>query len=269
MSTPSGPIDTASSLEDAITTLEQPEGMNVSATERGVSVTLGVALLAFAGARRRPLSSLVLAGFGAFLAHRGITGRCAMYEALDYGSLDDDEDDRLDAGAHDDGSVEAAVTVFRPVDEVYAFWRKLENVPRFMKSVESVVELDAIHSRWTARLPGGVRVEWDAEILEDRKGELIVWRSLPGSEVHHHGAVRFAQGPPGRGTEVRVSMEFQGPGGLLARTAARVLHRGPEIVLADDLRRLRQILEAGETATVDGQPRGEDEAMQSEDEEYA
>lgn len=264
MSTPSGSIDTAASLEEAIATLEG-DGVNVNAVERGVSVTLGVALLAFAGAQRRPLASLVLAGFGAYFAHRGITGRCAMYDALDYGSLNDDEDDRLDAGAHDDASVEAAITIFRPVDEVYAFWRRLENVPRFMRHVQTVEVIDEVRSRWTARLPGGATVTWEAEILEDRKGELIVWRSLPGSAVHHHGAVRFVQGPPGRGTEVRVSMEFQGPGGVLARTVAWASRRGPEIAVADDLRRLRQLLEAGETATVLGQPRGEDAPLEDEE----
>jgi uncharacterized membrane protein len=120
--------------------MEQLEDVNVGAAERGASVTLGAALLAFAAARRRPFSSLLLAAAGTWLAHRGVTGRCAVYDRLDMGSVDDDDEERLDAGAHDDLSVESAITIGRPVAEVYAFWRRLENIPLFMEGILSVTE---------------------------------------------------------------------------------------------------------------------------------
>ena len=235
--------------------LDQLEEVNVGAAERGVSVTLGAALLAFAAARRRPFSSLFLAAAGVWLAHRGVTGRCAVYDRLDMGTAEDDEEERLDAGSHDDLSVEVAITIARPVAEVYAFWRRLENFPLFMKSIVSVTERGGGRSRWVARGPAGKTWEWEAEILEDRPGELLVWRSLPGSEVHHHGAVRFQEAPAGRGTEVRLGIEFRPPGGIAGRVVAHIAGRLPEHQVGEDLRHLKQMLEAGETP-IAGFPRG-------------
>jgi uncharacterized membrane protein len=245
-----------------------PEDRNVGNAERGVSVALGAALLAFAASRRRPFSSLVLGAAGAWLAHRGVTGRCAVYDCLDMGTVDADDEERLDAGSHDDVSVEVAATIARPADEVYAFWRRLENLPLFMDRIVSVTERGGGQSTWIARGPAGETWEWDAEILEDRPGELLAWRSLPGSDVHHSGAVRFLAAPTGRGTEVRVSIEFLPPGGVVSRAVARLLRRLPEHEVAEDLRRLKQVLEAGETP-IAGFPRGpqDDEEAAAEEAE--
>lgn len=234
---------------------EHPEDINVGTAERGVSVTLGAALLAFAASRRRPFAFLALGAAGAWLAHRGVTGRCAVYDHLDIGTAEADDEARLDAGAHDDLSVEVATTIARPPDEVYAFWRRLENLPLFMESVVSVTERGGGRSTWIARGAAGETWEWEAEILEDHPGELLVWRSLPGSPVHHHGAVRFLPAPGGRGTEVRVGIELVPPGGLAGRLVARLTRRLPEHMVEGDLRRLKQVLEAGETP-IAGFPRG-------------
>ena len=253
-------------IESGVTAMEQPDEVNVGASERGISVTLGAALIAFAAARRRPFSSLLLAGAGAWLAHRGVTGRCMVYDRLDMGTVEDEDEGRLDAGGHDDLSVEVAITIARPVAEVYAFWRRLENFPLFMKSIVSVTERGGGRSLWIARGPAGKTWEWEAEILEDRPGELLVWRSLPGSEVHHHGAVRFQDAPAGRGTEIRVGIEFLPPGGIAGRVVARLAHRLPELQVEEDLRRLKQMLEAGETP-VAGFPRGPEEEEEQEGDE--
>jgi uncharacterized membrane protein len=224
---------------------------NLDPAERGLSVTLGTALLAFAAARGRSLRSVLLGAAGAYLAHRGITGRCAVYELLE----DEGDDERFGAGGHDDFSADAAVTIARPPDEVYAYWRALENAPRFMEAIESVEPRGAQRSSWTARGPAGERWEWEAEILEDRPNELLVWRSRPGSDLRHQGAVRFRPAPGGRGTEVRASIELRPPGGAASRALAKVAGRVPAFVVREDLRRLKQILEAGETP-VAGSPRG-------------
>ena len=233
---------------------EREEGarnVNLDPAERGLSVTLGTAMLAFSASRGRSLRSLLLLGAGAWLAHRGITGHCALYERLD----DDADDDRLEPGGHDDPSAEAAVTIARPPEEVYAYWRALENAPRFMEWVESVEVRGAERSWWRARGPAGDRWEWEAEILEDRPNELLVWRSLPGSDLRHQGAVRFLPAPGGRGTEVRAAIELRAPGGPVGRALARVARKAPAFVVREDLRRLKQVLEAGETP-VAGFPRG-------------
>jgi uncharacterized membrane protein len=218
-------------------------------------VTLGTALLALALSQRRARGAFAFGLLGAYLSWRGATGHCALYEALDTGTADDEEDERLAAGAHDDVSIEAAATIARPPDEVYAFVRRLENAPRFMAFIEAVQVKDAQRSRWVARTPTGQTLEWEAEIIEDRPGELIAWRSDPGAPVHHAGAVRFRPAPGGRGTEVRLDVEYDPPGAAVGRTIARLFGSATEYRAAEDLRRLKQLLEAGETATTRGQPR--------------
>ncbi len=253
------PAALAEDAEDDATSLAPvhpgPE-VNVGHFERAASVTLGTALLALALTRRRAPGAFTFGLMGAYLAWRGATGRCALYEALDTGTAEDDEDERLDAGGHDDASLEAAVTIARPPEEVYAFFRRFENAPRFMAAIEAVEVLDATRSRWIARTPGGQVLDWESEVLEERPGELIAWRSRPGGLVHHAGAARFRPAPGGRGTEVRLDVEYVPPGAPLGRAVARLLGSAAEYVVEEDLRRLKQLLETGETATTRGQPQG-------------
>lgn len=231
--------------------------VNVSRVERAASVTLGTALIALALSRRRGAAALAAGLCGVYMAVRGATGHCLLYDALDTGTAEDEEDDRLAAGGHDDTSVEAAVTIAGGPDEVYAFCRKLENAPRYMAFIESVRPLDDTRSRWRARTPAGAVLEWTAEVIEDRPGELLAWRSLPGEMVHHEGALSFRPAPGGRGTEVRLDVEYRPPGAPLARAVAHLLGSATEYVAEEDLRRVKEILEAGETATTRGQPQAE------------
>jgi uncharacterized membrane protein len=230
--------------------------VNIGGFERGASVTMGTALLALALSQRRAPGAFAFGLLGAYLSWRGATGHCALYQALDTGTAEDEEDERLDAGGHDDVSIEAAATIARPPGEVYAFFRRLENAPRFMAFIEAVQVKDAKRSRWVARTPTGQILEWEAEIIEDRPGELIAWRSDPGRLVHHAGAVRFRTAPGGRGTEVRLDVEYDPPGAAVGRSIARLFGSATEYMASEDLRRLKQILEAGETATTRGQPQG-------------
>ena len=232
------------------------EDVNVGGFERGASITMGTALLALALAQRRKRGAFTFGLLGAYLAWRGTTGHCAVYEALDTGTAEDEEDERLDAGGHDDVSIEAAATIARPADEVYAFCRRLENLPRFMAFLESVEPIDGARSRWRARTRAGEPLAWQAEILEDIPGELIAWRSHPGGVVQHAGAFRFRPAPGGRGTEVRLDVEYDPPGSALGRSIAALFGSATEYRVEDDLRRLKQLLEAGETATTRGQPQG-------------
>jgi uncharacterized membrane protein len=223
--------------------------VNVGVFERGASVTMGTALLALALSQRRKRGAFAFGLVGAYLAWRGATGHCALYEALDTGTAEYAEDERLDAGGHDDVSIEATATVARPPDEVYAFFRRLENAPRFMSFIESVQETGATRSRWVARASTGQTVDWEAEILEDIPGQLIAWRSDPGALVHHAGAVRFRPAPGGLGTEVRLDVEYDPPASAIGRSLAVLFGAATEYRVEEDLRRLKQLLEAGETAT--------------------
>lgn len=254
-------IDEASDLEhagdgdDADPVHPGPE-VNIGHFERGASLTLGLALVALALGQRRVRGAFTFGLLGTYLSWRGATGHCAVYDALDTGSAEDEEDERLDAGGHDDVSMAAAVTIACSPDEAYTFFRRLENTPRFMAFVDSVQPIGDTGSHWVGRSPSGERLEWEAEILEDRPGELIAWRSEPGSLVHHAGAVRFRPAPGDRGTEVRLEVEFEWPEAPLGRALAHVLGTAAAYVAEEDLRRLKQILEAGETATTRGQPQG-------------
>jgi len=160
----------------------------------------------------------------------------------------DDATERRDMGAIRDGAkpVRAAVTVNRPRDEVYASWRQLENLPRFMRHLVDVREIDANRSHWTAKAPGGANVEWDAEIVDDRPNELLAWRSVEGSQVHHAGTVRFKDAPGDRGTEVIVEMAYDPPGGPIGLMVAKLFGEEPEQQTHDDLRRFKQVMEVGD-----------------------
>jgi uncharacterized membrane protein len=144
-----------------------------------------------------------------------------------------------------------AITVARPVQEVYAFWRDFENLPRFMRHLESVTVTGGRRSHWKAKAPAGKSVEWDAETTEDRENELISWRSLEGSDVYNAGTVRFAAAPGGRGTEVRVDMEYDPPFGKLGSKVAMLFREEPGQQVQDDLRHFKQVMEVGEIVVSD------------------
>lgn len=145
--------------------------------------------------------------------------------------------------------VTASITINRPQGDVYRFWRALENVPQFMDRIAQVRETGERRSHWVAKAPAGTTLEWDAEITDDVRDEHIAWRSLEGADVESHGSVRFAPGPGGHGTAVRVEMFYRPPGGAVGALVAQVLGEAPEEQLRADLRRLAQLLETGEITT--------------------
>ncbi|GLW10009.1 hypothetical protein Misp01_51380 [Microtetraspora sp. NBRC 13810] len=152
-------------------------------------------------------------------------------------------------------NLHAAVTINRPRQEVYRYWRDLGNLPRFMAHLEAVETAGDTYSHWTARGPLGP-VEWDAEIVEDRSGEQIAWRSIEGSAIRNSGLVRFSDAPGGRGTELRVDIEYAPPGRRFGSVVAKLLGEHPEQQIRDDLRRFKQIMETGEIVVSDGSPEG-------------
>jgi uncharacterized membrane protein len=157
--------------------------------------------------------------------------------------------------------VEKVVTVNRSAEECYTFWRNLENLPRFMRHLESVEAIDERRSHWVAKAPAGTTVEWDAEITEDRPNQMLAWRTLEGSDIPNSGTVRFEPAPPGRGTILRVSMQYDPPAGQLGAAVAKLFGEEPQQQVADDLRRFKQLLETGEIPTTVGQSAGKRSAI--------
>jgi uncharacterized membrane protein len=148
-----------------------------------------------------------------------------------------------------------STTINRPRPEVYAFWRDLQHLPTFMIHLEAVTPSGDTRSHWVAKVPGG-RVEWDAEIIEDREDELIAWRSLEGSEVPNGGSVRFTDAPGDRGTEVHVDLHYDPPAGSVGAMVAKLFGEEPSQQLRDDLRRFKQVMETGELVRSDGSLEG-------------
>src|SRR6266508_6908345 len=172
--------------------------INVGYYERMASVVGGPLLAVYGLARGMP-AGLGLALAGGYLFYRGWTGRCPAYKAIGISTAT-----QQGRPLH----VEHSVTIDRPAEELYRFWRDFENLPRFMKHLESVRATGDRSSHWAAKAPAGRTVEWDAEITDDRPNELIAWRSLEGSDVDSVGTVRLERAPGGRGTIVRVEMRY-------------------------------------------------------------
>jgi uncharacterized membrane protein len=222
-------------------------GVNVGSTERLVSGVAGVALGLYS-LRRKRFRGLLLPIAGSLIS-RAVTGRCAVNRALGRNSaLGEERTSPVASLGRGEGiRVEQSVTIGRPREEIYRFWRNFENLPRFMDHLESVRVLDEQRSHWVAKGPAGSRVEWDAEIHNEIPDELIAWRSLPGAEVDHAGSVHFTPAQD-EGTEVRVILRYDPPAGKLGAAVARLFGEEPSRQVAEDLRRFKQVMEAGEVA---------------------
>ena len=154
---------------------------------------------------------------------------------------------------HDDVLVGRSVTIDKPRDQLYAFWRDFENLPVFMHNVKSVAVIDRRRSHWVIDAPAGQTVEWDAEITRDEPGSLIAWRSLDGASVRNEGLVEFLDSPDGRGTVVRVTLTYDPPGGTVGKLIAKIFQKEPKVQARQDLRRFKQLMETGEISTAQPQ----------------
>lgn len=144
-----------------------------------------------------------------------------------------------------------SITIGRPVDEVYAFWKDFTNFPRFMRHVESIESLGDGRSRWRATGPAGTRAEWTSEIVEDRPNEVIAWQTTGDSDLYHSGKVTFHTGPRGEGTVVTIEMQYAPPGGQIGSALLKLFRKEPGQQVIDDLRRLKQVMEIGEVVQSD------------------
>lgn len=235
-----------------------PDGQgNVNGTERWISVVLGSAAAAY-GLSRRSVGGVALAGLGGALLWRGASGRCPVYEALGITSVAEADGDRSNVSVpYGKGiRVEQSVTIALRAEEIYSFFRDFENLPRFLSHLKSVTVLDEKRSHWAAKGPAGGDAEWDAEIINEIPNELIGWRSVEGSQVDNAGSIHFKPAAGDRGTDVKVILRYDPPGGLLGAMTARIFGEDPAHQVKEDLRALKMLLETGEIATTDGQPNG-------------
>jgi uncharacterized membrane protein len=250
----------ATSIDEYGTRDERPRTkrsqQNVGGLERAASVAAGGALAAYA-LKRRGLGGLVVGLLGGALLERGVTGHCHVYGALGLDSAAGDSHPRVvqrhGRAAVLDASkgrrVVRAVTIADSTpDELFAFWRNFENLPRIMQHLERVEIIDDTRSRWTVKAPVGQTVEWEAEIYNEVPGQLIAWRTLHDADVPNAGSVRFRPAPGGRGTEVRVEIDYAPPAGRVGALVAKLFGEDPDGQVREDLRRFKQLIEAGEIA---------------------
>jgi uncharacterized membrane protein len=219
--------------------------------ERWVDLIGGAGLIGY-GLMRRDKIGAGLAVLGGTLAYRGTAGHCPVYQALgvNTASRSGEKGTGSRAGVpYELGTrVDQEVRIRRPAADLYLFWRKLENLPRFMRNLESVHEHDEKVSHWVARGPAGYQVEWDAEIVNEIENEVIGWRSLAGSQVDNGGSVRF-ESLDNDTTIVKVSLQYNPPAGSVGAMVARLFGDDPKDSIREDMERFKELMETGTIAT--------------------
>lgn len=221
--------------------------VNVGPAERLLSGIAGVALVGFSLRRGRMRGLLLPMGTG--LIARAVSGRCPVNRALNRntavgnGSVSPVASINRGEGI----KVEESIVIDRTPDELYAYWRNFENLPRFMDHLKSVTVLGERRSHWVAAGPAGTTIEWDAEIHNEVENQLIAWRSLPGAEVGNAGSVHFTPIAEGRSTEVRVVLSYEPPAGRVGAAIARLFGEEPSQQVAEDLERFKEAMEDEES----------------------
>lgn len=209
---------------------------NVSNFERGLSIGIGSLLVysAVKNFRKTPVRAVLRAGLGAAMVFRGASGTCPVYSSL-----------------HVDGTKTSAVNmrttfiVNRPRNEVYAAWRNLQTLPRFMKHLKNVTEISSTRSHWEATIPQGspVSISWDAEIVKDEPGALLSWMSLPGSTIENAGKVEFRDALGHQGTEVKVTIIYRPPAGNIGSGVAKLMNPVFQKIIRRDVLNFKQYFE--------------------------
>jgi uncharacterized membrane protein len=224
-------------ISDAMQRVPRLPASNVGSTERLVTLLAGAALLGYAWKNQSKKVGLMSAG----LLLRGATGYCPGYAAMGVDHTDTRDALSAGRGVH----VRESITINAPAEEIYRFWRRLDQLPGVMPHLDKVEQLDAKRSRWTAKAFDAVPVSWEAEIINEVPFDIIAWKTLPGEAVQHAGSVNFKPAPTGMGTEVRVHLQYAAPGGKAGSWLAWLAGQDPAKLTRDGLRALKRQLEGG------------------------
>jgi len=216
---------------------------NLDAVQRVVSVAAGSYLLSTAvkEARESPINAVLRVIGGSYLLYRGATGYCAIQEAF--------------TSPGKVLNIRNSMMVNASPYEVYMLWRDLKKLPTFMKHLASVQEVDNTRSHWVAKLPVGVgTIEWDAEILIDRKGEELSWHSVDEAEVENSGKLVFEAVNGGQSTLLHVTITYSPPAGKVGKAVSRLLNDVFENMIREDLKRFRQMVEGKDSNSIELKP---------------
>lgn len=211
--------------------------------ERWASIIGGSALVLM-GLKDLSLKGVLMALAGGGLVYQGATKQSTIEKA------------QSALGIEQNIKVEKTVTIEKSPEELYNYWHNFKNLPNFMKHLRTVDVYDEKRSHWVANAPLNTTVEWDAEIIKDEPLHLIAWASVENADIDNSGFVRFKPAIGGRGTEVKVVMEYSPPGGVIGQAIAKLFGEEPEQQIGDELNRFKQLMEANEISTTQGQPKG-------------
>jgi uncharacterized membrane protein len=218
--------------QSSLPAVTQP--INLNWPERYISVATGVKLT-LSGLKNlfsSPFSSILKLGAGGYLVNRGFSGHCALYTKIGKSTQ-----------APIDITIRSAFSINKRRQAVYDFWRKLDNLPLFMSHLEQVEIIDDVRSHWVLRLPTGINLSWDAEIVNDKPGEMIGWSSLPGSIIDNAGKVFFSDTADGSGTLVEVIISYQPPAGGVGASVASLLNPVFKNMVDTDVRNFKQYMD--------------------------
>lgn len=206
---------------------------NVGVPERLLSVAGGAALLFDTIINRKVNVLQTLTG--SYLLLRGVTGFCLAYDRLGQKEID---------YRTPNINIRTSLVVNRSRDQVYAFWRRLQNLPLFMNHLKSVTVLDEKHSEWTAAIAGDIgTVSWKSEIVKDDPGSILSWHSVPDSAIENAGKITFSDSGL-RGTNVDVVISYHAPLGVLGEKAGRFLNPVFEKMVKEDVENFKQYMES-------------------------
>ena len=209
------------------------------------AIGAGAALATFALARRRGLKQLLMVSAGAGLIYKGLSpGFEKGFKRL-----------LANTNATEAVEIDVSTTIARSASDLYRMWRDPEQIPRFFKHIDRVEHIGDRLTRWVASAPGDMEISWNAEITEDKKNEIIAWRSIEGSELVSSGVVSFFPLEDNQ-TRVHLRLRYQPPGGEFGASVERFFKAIPENILKEELRAFKQLAEAGEISTTRGQPYG-------------
>ena len=221
--------------------LKEHDALNVNTPERIVSVLAGafLAYKSISTITKHPFLGLQEALVSGLLVYRGVSGYCPVYDGLGKDSTDP-------SAIH----ITERFIVNKPKEEVYAFWRKFENLPRFMKHLASVEERDEKTSHWRANLPGEiVKLSWNAEITREEENAYIGWQSVEGSMVDNAGKVEFKDALNGSGTELNIEISYFPPAGSLGQGIAKLLNGVFEKMIRKDITNFKHFVEGDDYKT--------------------
>lgn len=230
---------------------------NVTGAERWISILAGGAI-ATAGARRGGALGYLATAAGAALVARGVVQQDPLKRVFSPSPFE--ERFAKKQGWSTAATAGFGVTIGKPRQDIYEFFRDFSNLPKFMENVETIEILDRDRSRWTVKAPGGTTVSWVANVTQDEPGRRIAWEAEDDADVKNAGWVEFRDGPPGRGTEVKAVIAYEPPFGQFGRVAAKIARKEPAVQARGDLKRLKMLLETGEVSTAKINPQAQNAA---------